>query len=236
MTASLDLTHRRPRAAVLSLVAATAVFVSACSPAGEAQPEDPSQPTITTTSTADAPTPEESSSEEATSEAPTSDITPDETSNSVDGAQPLGDPTLDLKTQEAEGDYDLAVTDIRSGSHGNFDRVVFEFTGDSKPGWRIDYTDEPRQQASGFPIEYEGGTALSVLIYGTPYPMELGIEDSEVPQIGPVAGESGNVTGVSHNSIFEAISQYVIGVEEQAPYSVTLLENPTRLVVDVVQP
>ena len=51
--------------------------------------------------------------------------------------------------------------------------------------------------------------------------------------VGPLAGVSaGNVSQVVHGGVFEADTQYVIGVDQARPYTVTVLENPTRVVVD----
>lgn len=147
------------------------------------------------------------------------------------GLTPLGDADTVVKTQRPEAPAQLMVVNARVGSHEGFDRVVFDLAGSGDPGWFVDYTDKPSQQASGNPVKYEGATALNVNIDGTAYPFELGMED---PQLGRIPG-SGNIKEVVSVGTFEGRSQFVIGLQRQAPYSVQVLEEPKRLVVDVVQ-
>ncbi|WP_237559163.1 AMIN domain-containing protein [Corynebacterium renale] len=42
------------------------------------------------------------------------------------------------------------------------------------------------------------------------------------------------VTEVVEAGTFEARTQYVIGLKSEAPYSVQVLQDPTRLVIDIV--
>ncbi|AIT61323.1 AMIN-like domain-containing (lipo)protein [Corynebacterium doosanense] len=138
--------------------------------------------------------------------------------------------TTDTSNQQPVGEWDLSIVDVRAGQHSGFDRVVIEFAGTGTPGWFASYTDEPRQQASGFPIEYQGGTAIDLMANGVALPAG---PDSTFP-VGPTGAAGGAVTGVSHNGIFEGQAQFVIGLDgEPRPYTVTTLENPPRLVVDI---
>ncbi|WP_257161270.1 AMIN-like domain-containing (lipo)protein [Corynebacterium cystitidis] len=124
----------------------------------------------------------------------------------------------------------LVITDVRVGEHNGFDRAVFEFTGTGTPGFHAGYTDQPLQQASGLPIEVAGNTAFEIMIHGTP--MHLGDWDSPLIQTGPMDLQAGHIKGITHGGVFEADTQYFVGLDKQRPYSVTLLENPTRVVVD----
>lgn len=147
------------------------------------------------------------------------------------GIKPAGAADTAMKTLRPEAPATLAVTGAHVTSHEGFDRVVFELTGEGQPGWFIDYTDAPTQQGSGHPITHQGSTALNLNIDGVSYPFDLGIED---PGIGTVAG-AGNVTEVISAGTFEGRSQFVIGLNEQLPYSVQVLDTPQRVVVDIVQ-
>ena len=49
---------------------------------------------------------------------------------------------------------------------------------------------------------------------------------------GPVGVGAGHVVNVVHGGVFEADTQYVIGLDQQLPFHVYVLENPTRVVVD----
>lgn len=151
--------------------------------------------------------------------------------NATSGPVPLGSADASMKTLRPEAPAQLMVTDVRTGSHAGFDRVVFDLTGEGEPGWFMDYTDSPSQQGSGNPISYEGATALNVNIDGTVYPFDLGMED---PQIGTVEGAGNLVTEVISAGTFEGRSQFVIGLDGKHPYSVTVLQDPHRLVVDIL--
>ena len=153
------------------------------------------------------------------------------TSGTGVGLTPLGDANTTMKTQRPEAPAQLMVVNARIGSHEGFERVVFDLAGSGTPGWFIDYTEEPYQQGSGSPINYEGSVALNVNIDGTAYPFELGMED---PQLGRIPGGE-NVTEVISMGTLEGRSQFIIGLEKESAYSVQVLEDPKRLVVDIVQ-
>lgn len=144
---------------------------------------------------------------------------------------PLGTPDTNAKIQRSEGERRLIVTGVRVATHDTFDRVVFDLEGEGTPGWWIDYDDAPGQQGSGFPIQHGGVTALNVHIEGTPYPFDL---DRDPVDLGTVPGAGGVVSDVTSAGIFEARSQFAVGTSGRLPYSVTALENPTRVVIDVL--
>ncbi|MDO5669894.1 MAG: hypothetical protein Q4G50_07805 [Corynebacterium sp.] len=141
----------------------------------------------------------------------------------------VGEANVAQKTSRPDAPAMLMVESVRIASHDGFDRIVFDLIGDGAPGWFIDYTTAPKQQGSGNPVEYEGSVALDVNIDGTTYPFELGREDAN---IGTVAG-SGNVTQIVSAGTFEGRSQFVVGLQEKLPYSVEVLHDPHRLVIDV---
>ncbi|WP_436405900.1 AMIN-like domain-containing (lipo)protein [Corynebacterium flavescens] len=148
------------------------------------------------------------------------------------GISPLGNANSEMKTLRPQAPSQLVVTDVRVGKHQGFERIVFEFTGDGEPGWFIDYSDTPTQQGSGKPVAYTGNTALNVNIDGVVYPFELNIDD---PNIGTTHGAGGFVTEVVNTGTFEGRCQFIIGMKERHAYSVQTLQNPTRLVIDVLQ-
>ncbi|MGP6173873.1 AMIN-like domain-containing (lipo)protein [Corynebacterium sp. A21] len=158
-------------------------------------------------------------------------ISGDDSTSTNAGITPLGDSDTAMKTLRPEAPATLVVTDVRVGSHEGFDRVVFDLTGEGTPGWFIDYTDRPSQQGSGRPVDFRGATALNVNLDGMAYPFDLGIDD---PQIGTVEGV-GNITEVQSIGTFEGRSQFIIGMNQQLPYSVQVLDDPPRVVVDIVQ-
>lgn len=154
-------------------------------------------------------------------------------------AQPLGHPSLDKHHQHlstgTDHSVELTVTGIRIAEHRGFDRIVFDLQGPGRPGWFTDYVYEPRQQASGHTINIPGQAFLDVGIEGITYNLNgtgpKGLSPGAQPQ---TKHRSKNVSVVHYGGTFEARDQYIIGLNHQAtPYSVTFLDNPKRLVVDV---
>lgn len=131
---------------------------------------------------------------------------------------------------QADASY-LSIEDVRIGSHDGYDRIVFEFGGEGKPGYFIRYEDIPAQQASGKPISVDGSPKLSVDLRGIGYPFDF--EKTDYPS-GPVRPEkTSGVNEVVGAGTFEGQSQYVVGMKgEKLRYKVFTLSNPTRLVID----
>jgi hypothetical protein len=127
----------------------------------------------------------------------------------------------------------LTVTDIRTGRHEGFDRVVYELGGEGMPGWRVGYVDSAVQDGSGNEIPVAGSAVIQVLIDGSAYPFDSGVEPYAGPT--PVLGPSGgSVIEVNGSGVFEGVTQSFIGVAEpNTPFSVQSLTDPVRVVIDV---
>ena len=50
---------------------------------------------------------------------------------------------------------------------------------------------------------------------------------------GPYQLATGNVAGITNGGTFENQSQFFIGLDRQRSFEATVLESPTRLVIDV---
>ncbi|MDU0478771.1 hypothetical protein QVA66_05915 [Staphylococcus chromogenes] len=145
---------------------------------------------------------------------------------------PLGKADSSQKTQAPGASGKLVPTGIRVGSHDQFDRVVIDLQGEGTPGWFTNYTDTATQQASGQPVKVAGQSFLNVNVDGTTYPFEIGVQDQKLE---PVKGPGRAVAEVVSSGTFEGRSQFIIGLNtKDAPYSVVFLDNPKRLVIDVM--
>ena len=134
--------------------------------------------------------------------------------------------------QEATGGG-LSVVDVRTGRHDGFDRVVIELAGEEgdEPGWYARYVDEPTQEGSGAPLRVEGSSYLAVAVRGLGYPFDTGQDEV----VGSFAGEgTAVVREVLVGAVVEGQAQVVLGLEAQAPYAITRLSDPPRVVVDVL--
>jgi hypothetical protein len=138
-------------------------------------------------------------------------------------------------TGGASQDSFVTGTEIRTGLHDGYDRVVFEVEGTGTPGWDVRYVAEAASQGSGEDLPVEGGAILQVTISGVGYPTETGIE--EYAGSVPLSSQGTEVvTEVVWDSTFEGTSVAFVGATEQTPFRVYLIENPTRVVLDVVHP
>jgi hypothetical protein len=202
-----------------------ALTLAACSTDGGTD-EDP---TPTGTATSDAPSPTESS--EPPAETPTDDSTAP-ADESSDAPVPFPANTEPDLADPSDGAL-LTVTDIRVGQHDGYDRAVLELGGTGTPGWRVEYVDRPVGDGKGDVVDVDGDAYLQVMISGSGYPMDTGVEEYSEPN--PVeGGGDGVIEEVRLLGVFEGYTQAFVGVDgEQRPFRVFALENPTRVVVDV---
>ncbi|MGO1202669.1 MAG: AMIN-like domain-containing (lipo)protein [Cellulosimicrobium funkei] len=201
--------------------------LAACSP-GESD-ESPS-PSSTATSASPSPTDSPSTTPEPGAEPSDGASTPSDDATEA----PLPFPAnTEPDTQDPSADAALTVTDVRVGHHDGFDRVVFELGGTGTPGWRVEYVDQPVDDGKGDVVAVDGDAYLQVMISGSGYPMDTGVEEYAGPN--PVrAGDDGEVEEVLLRGVFEGYTQAFVGVDdEQRPFRVFSLEDPTRVVVDV---
>jgi hypothetical protein len=129
----------------------------------------------------------------------------------------------------------VTVRDIRLGRQDGFDRVVFEVGGKGTPGWDVRYVDAASSQGSGKAIDVAGGAILQVALTGAGYPYDTGV--TEYSAAGPLTtGGTGVVTEVVFDATFEGTTTAFVGTKSQAPFRVYLMQNPTRVVLEVAHP
>lgn len=214
-----------PRSAASVAAGLLVLTLAACGTGGGTD----DSPSTTGTTTSGSPSPTDSTSE------PTSPTPTDDGTAPADDATeaPLPFPAnTDPDTQDPSADAALNVTDIRVGHHDGFDRVVFELGGTGTPGWRVEYVDEPIDDGSGNLATVDGDAYLQVMISGSGYPTDTGVEEYTEPN--PVRADDGEIEEVLLRGVFEGYTQAFVGVDdERRPFRVFSLENPTRVVVDV---
>jgi hypothetical protein len=213
---------RRRVATALPTVALAAALLSGCG-GGD---DDPGGSAATSGSP--------SSSAPASTSGATSSSTPATEGDGSTDAPPFPANT-EPDTGEASADSFVTVTEVRTGLHDGYDRVVFEVGGPGRPGWDVRYVDEAASQGSGMALPVEGDAILQVTITGVGYPTETGIEEYDGSAPLPGAGTEA-VTEVVWDSTFEGTSVVFVGTTEETPFRVYLLEDPVRVVVDIVHP
>lgn len=157
-----------------------------------------------------------------------------------EGPDPVGSPdtepvvTDDFPSPATDVAY---LTEVRASPRDGFDRVVLQFEGDEAPSWRVAYTDPPvRAAGSGNEVPVEGSHVIEVTVAPASGVDLTGAEVEEIydgPERIDVTGAH-RVTEVVQTGDYEAHLGWAIGVDGEAPFGVTMLEDPLRLVIDVV--
>lgn len=130
------------------------------------------------------------------------------------------------------------VSDVRTGRHPCFDRVVVDVGGPDGPGWDVRYVRPVVQQGSGLPHRIEGPARLSVLVGSPVHDASAGGRPAFAHPVGPVADVSGYdaLRAVHFVGSFEGRTQFAIGVRARLPFRVFALDGPgaaSRVVIDV---
>lgn len=142
-----------------------------------------------------------------------------------------GEWTTGVVRRTREGLRPVVLREIRTARHERWDRVVFEFEGNTVPGYHLEYVDRPvRRCGSGKVAEVAGDGLLEVRL--TPARAHTGegratVEDRERALSFPLLRE------LEVTCDFEADVTVVLGVASPNPYRVLELSDPARVVVDV---
>ena len=123
-------------------------------------------------------------------------------------------------------------SDIRTGAHPCFERVVIELAGPGDvPGVRVEYVDDPvHLSPSDETVEIDGNATLVISVAAWMPSME---GDGYA---GPTDFSPTNVTHireVRQVENFEGMTAWAIGLDRERDFAVHLLESPARVVVDI---
>ena len=129
-----------------------------------------------------------------------------------------------------------SVTNVRTGQHYCFDRMVVDLNGPVK-GYTVRYVPVVVQDGSGIEIPLRGSAFLQVTVNAPAYDSNGHSTYSAVPP-----AELSNVSGyqtfrlVAYAGSFEGYTSLGLGVRARLPFRVFALDGPgsgSRLVVDV---
>ena len=128
-----------------------------------------------------------------------------------------------------------SVTDVRTGQHYCFDRMVVDLNGPVK-GYTVSYIDQILHQGSGLPVDVRGGARLQVTV-------NAHASDQNGSTYNPAnKAELSNVAGyqtfrqVAYAGSFEGYTSLGLGLRARLPFRVLALDGPdsgSRLIVDV---
>jgi hypothetical protein len=146
--------------------------------------------------------------------------------------QPIGLPA------EGSDFHPLLIADVRlgthdEGSHGGFERIVFEFVDDGTPELRLDTARPPFVlNPSGLPLEVAGSPVYSVTLVGATL---HDIETGEQPYQGPTdfTPGFGQIAQFVESGDFEAVNSWYLGTNGSTCLRAFTLADPSRLVIDV---
>lgn len=122
----------------------------------------------------------------------------------------------------------------RVAGHTTYDRVVYQFARDGVPSYRVHYVDAPIEDPSGERKDVPGDAWLEVLVSTVDMPGESAPSaDDPLPR---TLEGTGIAAAPAIWGGFEGVGQQFIGLRGgQRPFTVSVLENPTRLVVDIAR-
>lgn len=144
-------------------------------------------------------------------------------------------PPFPADTQPDAGDGQgdpVVLTDVDLGRHGTYDRVVLEVADGGHAGWEAEYVDQAVEQGSGRTITIDGDAILSLTLTNMSLPTESSLDQVEP---GTRYDGVGDIAEVYVGTTFEGTTQIFVGVTSQTPFRVFSLDDPTRIVLDVVR-
>jgi hypothetical protein len=129
------------------------------------------------------------------------------------------------------------LVDVRAASHdeeGGYDRIAFEFEGNTRPGYRVEYLTTPATGCgSGETVPLAGTAILQVRFSNTNAHDEQGATTAPATELAPGLP---NLLEAKQTCDFEAVVVWALGLSEAADFRVIELDNPPRVAVDVAQP
>jgi hypothetical protein len=161
------------------------------------------------------------------------------TPTTTEAAQPPG-PAFGTApvTGPAQGTGLALLSDVRVGAHEGFDRIVFEFEPGSRPGYTVRYTEPPiREDPSDRLVRIGGNAFLSVRMFpASGFDLTGAAGETYTGPARIDGGDAGTevLVEVVRTGDFEAVLNWVAGVEERVPFRVLALSGPPRIVVDVL--
>jgi hypothetical protein len=215
---------------ILSVILAVLlVFLVACDNNDDSNTQATATPAAATGTPAPATSPTASGGPTATP-VPSGTVPPTDGTVAPQNAGSTDDFTIKSNPDPVSGQATLE--DVRVGAHpesGGWDRIVFEFK-DVRPAGIVEYVDSASGCGSGIPVQLPGSAILHVRFADTNAHDEQGnltIDSTEVN------GPGNSILKAVENCDFEAVVEWSIGVSGMKNFKVTLLDNPTRVVIDV---
>ena len=142
------------------------------------------------------------------------------------------DTTWTARVVEKPGSQIATLIEVRTASHDNYDRIVFEFVGVA-PGYRVEYVDQPVHQCgSGEEVWLAGSAWVQIKLSPANAHTEQG--DLTVRDRDRVWTDRGaSLRSLRLICDFEAVTEWVAGVRYPGKFRVLELTDPARIAVDI---
>ena len=130
------------------------------------------------------------------------------------------------------------ITNLRSGRHQCFDRLVVDMQGNGAAGYQVRYVSSVGQAGSGDAVPLRGGAKLQITAMATTYDPETGSPTYDPANPAEAVDVSGYDTfrQVALAGSFEGQTTIGLGVRARLPMRAFTIDGPAhqqRLVVDV---
>ncbi|RJQ82840.1 hypothetical protein D5S17_01115 [Pseudonocardiaceae bacterium YIM PH 21723] len=123
------------------------------------------------------------------------------------------------------------LTNIRTGAHEYYDRVVLDFSG-AAPDRTVSYVPQIVQDGSGEPIPMPGNAFLQLGMNPAAAHDDNGNPTYTGPRLFTTPALT-NVKAIALAGDFEGHLTIGISMDHKSLYSVSTLTNPTRVVIDI---
>jgi hypothetical protein len=148
--------------------------------------------------------------------------------------QILTDASTDPVVVKGASTETALLTAIRVARHEGYERVVFEFANEV-PGYDVRYVERPvLADGSGDEVEVAG---TSVLLVRMEPALDADLTQESAPKTytGPTrfSPDTSIIAELVRTGGFEAVLNWAIGTNAEAPFIVTTLNGPPRLVIDL---
>ncbi len=130
------------------------------------------------------------------------------------------------------------ITDVRSGQHGCYDRLVIDLRGTGSPAsWNVRYVPQVREDPTDRPVPLRGGAFLQIAVQAPDHDLDyvLTYRPANRNELVDVAGYR-TFRQVAHAGSFEAVTSFGVGVRARLPFRVLELSGPghgSRIAIDV---
>jgi hypothetical protein len=123
-------------------------------------------------------------------------------------------------------------SDIRTGAHPCFERVVIELAGSGDmPGVRVEYVDDPVQLSpSDQTVEIDGDATLVISVAASMPSME-GDGYAGATDFAPT--NVSHIRQIRQIENFEGMTAWAIGLDSERDFEVAFFDSPARVVVDI---